>query len=206
MYGPEVVERICNAISGGSLDVAATLARNELPFEPSEQTKRSRTDAEKVSVFLRDGFIDRYSGDRLVFPGTLLLLSHLLPEEIPYHPNWTPSKCHMLIWYLYPTVDHVEPVARGGSDTTDNLVCTSMPRNDAKSHWTLKELGWHPHPLGSLHSWDGLLGWFMEYTSDEPSVLEEQPIKRWHRAAQRALKDYKPQEDLPITLQPPSRL
>ena len=201
---PEAMARICNAISGGSRDHARALARAELPFEAFAQAKRSRTDAEKVSVFLRDGFIDRYSGKRLVFPGTLRLLSHLLPEEIPYHSRWKIGECHMLFWHLFPTVDHVDPVARGGSDTTENLVCTSMLRNDAKRHWKREELGWHLHPPGSMHAWDGLLGWFMTYTSDETSVLEQQFVKQWHRAALRALKDYESQ-DLPSSLRSYSR-
>ena len=196
---PEGVTRLCNAISGRSRDDAAALARAELPFEPFDRTKRSRSDAEKVSVFLRDGFIDRYSGKRLVFPGTLLLLSDLLPEEIPYHPNWKYSECHELFWYLYPTIDHVEPVARGGSDTTDNLVCTSMLRNNAKGHWRLEELGWHRYPPGSLLEWDGLLGWFMDYTSDKSSVHELPVRKKWRRAVERALATADPGQ-LPITL------
>ena len=207
----EAVSRICDTISGSSLESAATLARTEIPFESFDRTKRSgadtkrsRSDAEKVSVFLRDGFLDRYSGKQLVFPGTLRLLSHILPEEIPYHPNWKYSECHMLFWHLFPTVDHIDPVARGGADTIDNLVCTSMLTNGAKSHSTMEELGWRLLPPGSLDAWDGLLGWFMTYTSDETSVLEQQFVKQWHRAALRALKDYESQ-DLPSSLRPYAR-
>ena len=107
----------------------------------------------------------------------------------------------MMFWHLYPTVDHVDPVARGGSDTTDNLVCTSMLRNDAKRHWKLEELGWHRHPPGSLRDWDGLLGWFMSYAPDDSRVPEERFIKHWRRVANRAVEDYEPQ-DLPIALRP----
>ena len=202
---PEAVARLCNAISGGSLDDAAALARAELPFEPFERTSRSFTKHKQVSVFLRDGFTDRYSGKKLVFPGSLRLLSYLLPEEVPYHSNWDRSKSHMLFWHLFPTVDHVDPVARGGLDATNNLVCTSMLRNGAKSLSRPEELGWHLHPRGSLHAWDGLVGWFMTYVSDETRVLKQRFIKQWHRAAQRALKDYEPQEDLPSNLSSLSR-
>ena len=198
---PEAVARLCDAISGGSLDDAAALARAELPFEAFARAKRSRTDVEKVSVFLRDGFIDRYSGKRLVFPGTLRLLSHLLPEEIPYHPNWKYSECHSLYWHLYPTVDHVDPIARGGLDTTGNLVCTSMLRNGAKSHSTLEELGWRLHPPGLLDAWDGLLGWFLKFASSESSVLKHRVLKDWRRVAERALASCDPRE-LPIALRP----
>ena len=72
------IEQLCQAIAAGSVGDAAALARAELPFESFSRAKRSRTDTEKVSVFLRDGFIDRYSGRTLVFPGTLRLLSYLL--------------------------------------------------------------------------------------------------------------------------------
>ena len=188
----ETIARICDAISGGLPDDAAAIARTEIPFKPPERAKRKITDTQSVSVFLRDGFIDRYSGQRLVFPGTLRLLSPLLPEEIPYHPNWKTTECHMLFWFLSPTVDHVEPVARGGSDTKDNWVCTSMLRNAAKDIWTLEELGWQLQPPGSLDHWDGMLCWFMKYVSDEPSLLKKGYIKQWYRAAKRALADIGP--------------
>jgi len=36
-----------------------------------------------LRVFMRDGFIDRYSGERLVFPGIMRALSFYMPGEIP---------------------------------------------------------------------------------------------------------------------------
>ena len=93
-------------------------------------------------VFARDGFVDRYSGDKLVFPGTLLrLLSALMPDEFPAHPNWKMSASHVMYWELCPTIDHLVPVARGGADNESNYVTISMLRNSAKAHWTLEELG-----------------------------------------------------------------
>ncbi|MDE0100066.1 MAG: HNH endonuclease signature motif containing protein [Truepera sp.] len=188
----EPIVQICDAISGGFLDDAAAIARADLPFEAIERAKRKYTDTQSVSIFLRDGFIDRYSGQRLVFPGTLRLLSLLLPEEIPYQKNGKTTECHMLFWLLFPTVDHVKPVARGGLDIEANWVCTSMFRNAAKSVWTLEELGWQLQPPGPLGDWDGMLEWFMKYVSYEPSLLEEKYLKRWHRAAERALADIGP--------------
>ncbi|MCY3806794.1 MAG: hypothetical protein OXG91_09930 [bacterium] len=81
---------------------------------------------------------------------------------------------------------------------------TSMLGNGAKGHWTLEELGWRRHSPGSLHAWDGLLGWFMTYVSEKTSVLEQRFIKQWHSAAQRALENYEPQGDLPSSLRPSS--
>ena len=197
---PEAVARLCNAISGGSLDDAAALARAELPFEPFERTSRSFTKHKQVSVFLRDGFTDRYSGKKLVFPGSLRLLSQRLPAEIPFHSHWKMTECHSLYWDLQATVDHVRPVALGGSHEMNNLVSTSMNNNLAKGHRTLGDLGWNRQEPGTLLDWDGLLGWFMEYTSAEPTVLLELPVlEEWRRAAKRALASYD-QQELPTTL------
>ena len=57
----EAIARVCDAISGGSLDEAAVIAQVEYPFEAFDRAKRSYTDTQSVSVYLRDGFIDRYS-------------------------------------------------------------------------------------------------------------------------------------------------
>ncbi len=183
----DAISRICESVTRGALDEASAIARKELPFEAIDRGSRNYTATESVTIFLRDGFIDRYSGQRLVFPGTLRLLSSLIPEEIPYHPNWKTTECHILFWHLSPTVDHVVPVARGGVDQEENWVCTSMLSNAAKSHWTLEELNWELHPAGSLDEWDGMLDWFMKYASGEPSLLKVPFFKRWHRGAEGAL-------------------
>lgn len=140
-----------------------------------------------TQVFMRDGFVDRYSGDRLVFPGTLRLLSTLMPEEFPAHPNWKMSESHIVYWELFPTVDHVVPVARGGADEESNWVTTSMLKNSAKSNWTLAELGWSLHPHGLFEHWDGMTAWFIEYTAANPAMMTSGYLKRWRAAAVKIL-------------------
>jgi hypothetical protein len=78
--------------------------------------------------------VDRYSGLPLVFPGVLRLLSRLLPQEFPFHPNWKMAETHPAYWELFPTIDHVLPVSRGGVDSDVNWVTTSMLRNAAKAN------------------------------------------------------------------------
>lgn len=131
---------------------------------------------------MRDGFIDRYSGNQLLFPPVLRVLSSVLPAEFPFHRNWKMSETHQSYWELFPTLDHIVPVARGGADREDNIVSTSMLRNSAKSNWTLEELGWSLHPPGDIKKWDGLLAWFMEYIDKNPQKTEEKYIARWRRA------------------------
>src|SRR5437867_9292818 len=84
----------------------------------------------------------------VIFPPVLRLVSRLLPNEFPYDLNWKMSRCHPAFCELFPTMDHVIPVSRGGTANLANLVCTSMLHNSAKANWTLEELGWKLHPLG----------------------------------------------------------
>ena len=89
----------------------------------------------------------------------------------------------MAYWELFSTVDHIVPVARGGSDDESNWVTTSMLRNGAKSNWTLEELGWDLLPPGDFKQWDGLLHWFIEFIEQDQSHLKDRNIRTWHRAA-----------------------
>jgi hypothetical protein len=61
-----------------------------------------------------------------------------------------------------------------------------MARNSAKMQWTLEELGWTLHPPGDSSQWDGLIGWFLQYTAAHPETLVRS-IKGWHNAATTAL-------------------
>ena len=137
----ETIAKVCAALTAHERDEASAIAGSEYPFVPIPPSRRSYTPYQCMAVFLRDGFIDRYSGDRLVCPGALRTLSVVMPEEFPAHPNWHMAKSHLVYWELFPTIDHLVPVARGGADSEDNWITTSMLKNQAKGHWTLDELG-----------------------------------------------------------------
>ncbi len=177
------ISNICDALMGGDHETASRIVRHDYPFTPIRVAKRRYTEIQSTRLFVRDGFVDRYSGSRLVFPATLRLLSKLLPEEFPAHPNWKMSESHIAFWELFPTVDHVVPIARGGADTQENWVTASMLRNNAKSNWTMEELGWELFPPGDVRNWDGLLSWFLRYVENYPSLLADTYLKRWHRAS-----------------------
>ena len=155
----QAIRAICDKLSADAMDAARSLARDRCPLPPLTRQPRTHTALDLARIAVRDGFVDRYTGRRLVYPGALRLLSALLPAELPYHPNWTYGRCHPMYWKLYPTLDHVTPIARGGADAPDNWVVTSQQMNSAKAHWTLEELRWGLLPAGSMHEWDGLLGW-----------------------------------------------
>ena len=165
---------------------AAEIARSDYPFAPKQRRSRRYTEFQSMRVFLRDGFVDRYTGTRLVFPPVLRLLGRLLPDEFPAHPNWKMDESHIVYWELFPTIDHVIPIARGGENTDENWVCTSMRSNQAKLNWTLEELGWKLRPPGLLSEWDGLTTWFVDYAKANPNSLDTPYARRWLRAAARA--------------------
>ena len=179
------LQRVCQALTQGDRAAAAHIARSDYPFAPPDTTERQYTAQQMMRVFVRDGFIDRYSGERLVFPGTLRLLSELLPRELPYHRNWKLSATHPMYWDLCPTLDHVVPVARGGADDEHNQVTTTQLNNSAKAHWTLDELGWTLHEPGRLEEWDGLTGWFLAYVEEHPEAVRGGYLQKWWRGADR---------------------
>ena len=181
----QTIKAVCESLLAGDFAAASATARSDYPFVPAQSTGRKYTESQCTAVFVRDGFIDRYSGEQLVFPGALRLLSRLLPSEFPFHSNWKMTETHMAYWELFPTVDHIIPIARGGADDDSNWVTTSMLRNSAKSNWTLEELGWDLVPPGDFKQWDGLLGWFLEFIEQDQSHLLDGYIRTWHRAASR---------------------
>ncbi|MCK5133872.1 MAG: HNH endonuclease [Candidatus Sabulitectum sp.] len=135
-----------------------------------------------MRVFLRDGFIDRYSGEKLLFPPVLRIISLLYPLEFPYHSHWKMDRCHLAYWHLIPTIDHVVPVSRGGLDEEANMVCTSQMKNSVKAGWLLEELGWKLYPAGCADEWDGLLQWAVSYCGTNSRLMQKSNATDWLKA------------------------
>lgn len=180
----EAIKIICEVLSARGVLEASGIARQEYPFIPAPPPiTRMYTEVQALRVFMRDGFVDRYSGDLLIFPPVLRILTALLPDDFPFHRNWKMEETHQAYWELFPTLDHIVPLARGGEDHEDNLVSTSMLRNIAKANSTLKELGWLLHAPGDIKQWDGMLSWSNEFIKRDEKLLKNKYIRRWHRAA-----------------------
>lgn len=188
-----VLSDVCAALAVGDPDSAKEKLRDGYPFQPVETISRRYSERRSMKLFLRDGFIDRYTGNRLINPGVLRLLHVVLGDDFPAHPNWKVSETHPAFWELFPTVDHVKPVSRGGRDDESNWVTASMLSNRAKDQWAVDDLGWKRHPAGDVKEWDGLSRWLVDYLAVNPTVLAEAPephrgyIRRWHTATKAAL-------------------
>ena len=183
MQRASVLATVCDLVAQSQLDEAIRLLLTEYPLARAATPRAPWSMKRLVRVFVRDGFTDRYFGDALVFPGTLRALAVLLGEAFPYHRNWKQSATHPAFWELYPTIDHVVPVARGGADDDSNIVTTSMLHNSAKANWLLEELRWPLERAPIIPAWDGLLGWFMSTCGSQESLRNDIAIQGWHQAA-----------------------
>ena len=164
----EIINKLCELLIDSKKEEGTNFVNENYPFIAIEKLhSRQYTKSEMMSVFLRDGFIDRYSGERLLFPGLIRLLTLEMPDVFKYHLNWKMSETHMIYWDLFPTVDHIVPIARGGNNSEDNWITTSQLRNSAKSNFTVEELGWEILPKGKIEEWDGLCSVFLKWVSNK---------------------------------------
>ena len=157
------------------------------PFEKGSERRESISLGVSMEVFVRDGFIDRYSGDRLVNPGALRALSELLGKSFPYHRHGDRTQSHIAYWELRATVDHLVPLALGGPHTLDNFRTTSMLRNLAKRSATLEQLCWKEFAVDERQDWDGLSQWLLGITDRQPGLRNIPLIRAWCSATRSVL-------------------
>lgn len=189
----DVLSKVCRDLADGDKYSARETLRKEYPFKPVEKITRRYSISESMTVFLRDRFSDRYTGKRLIDPGVLRLLHVELGKDFPAHPHGKLSETHLAFWELFPTVDHIKPLGRGGADDEPNWVTASMLSNKVKDQWTLEDLGWSLHPPGPVE-WDGKSQWLVDYLAANLTVLEQPAaeghrdyIRRWLTATKTAL-------------------
>src|ERR1700761_3356984 len=119
-----IIKDLCNFLLDEKKHEGVDFAANYYPFTETSASKRQCSKYEMCKVFLRDGFIDRYSGQKLLFPGLIKLLTFEFPDIFKYHKNWKMAETHSIYWELFPTIDHLIPIARGGKDIENNWVTT----------------------------------------------------------------------------------
>jgi hypothetical protein len=181
-----VLRSVVELLETGSATSAGRLLDEHYPFEKPNNPGRNYTPKQMTHVFHRDGFIDRFSGCRLVFPPVMRLITEALPKHFPAQKNWKMSETHQAYYDLFPTIDHLEPVARGGADEPSNWLTTSMARNAAKGNFRLEDLGWTLHEPGRINDWDGLTGWFLRHLDQRPDGHSTY-VKTWERALRSVL-------------------
>ncbi|MDO4615928.1 MAG: HNH endonuclease [Lachnospiraceae bacterium] len=183
----DILSQVTNFLAVGNVDEAKQTISHEYPFTPVRKEGRNYTVREMLEQFCRDGFIDRYSGNKLIHPGILRVFSEKMPKEFPYQAHWKTDECHIAYWEYQPTIDHIYPISLGGADAPENWASTSMINNTAKGNFTLEQLGWTLKPAGDMNDWDGLSGKFLELVEADTSLLGIRKIKEWYIATKRIL-------------------
>ena len=181
MEKSEIIKGISQLILSNKLEDATAFLQAEYPYRKIEQEKRSYTLKEKMEQFLSDGFVDRYTCQKLVNPGILKVITHYFPDEFPYDPHWKMTKTHTAYWDLIPTIDHIVPIAQGGTDEPSNWATTSMKNNSIKSNYLLSEINWELHPKGNLSEWDGLTELLILLVENNPHLQKDPYISKWYK-------------------------
>lgn len=182
-----LIKNLCGLLLDDKKQDCIEFANENYPFVDSLIQKRQYSRYQMCRVFLRDGFIDRYSGAKLLFPGLIKILTIEFPDIFKYHKNWKMSDTHMIYWDLFPTIDHLIPIALGGDDNESNWITTSMIRNSAKSNWTIEEIGWILHDKGQLDNWDGLIKYFIDLTNKNPEYEKDNYVSGWKTGLMKAI-------------------
>lgn len=184
----EIIDKASKLLLNNNKEEAIKTINDQYKFEYKKIQKRSYSDSQKFKIFMRDGFIDRYNGEKLLNPGILKVFSTYFPKEFPYHRNWKMNETHIAYWELVPTIDHINPIALGGKDEDDNIVTTSQLNNSIKSNWTLEHLRWKIYEAGNIEEWDGLTKIFIELVEKDIALLKDNYIKKWYSISKSFIK------------------
>lgn len=182
-----IIANIVQLLLNNDENSAKSILISEYPHKPYNVEKRTYTTAQKMEQFIKDGFIDRYTGQKLLNPGILKVLSAYFPNEFPFHPHWKMTETHIAYWELIPTIDHIYPIAKGGQDNKSNWVTTSMKNNSIKSNYTIDEIHWSLYPQGNIKDWDGLSRSFMKLVDNDKELLKDDYIKSWYNISKKLL-------------------
>ena len=185
----DIIAEVAERLLYNDKDTAKAIILKDYPNRFYEVEKRTYSMTQKMQQFLKDGFIDRYTGEKLLNPGMLKILSTYFPEEFPFHPHWKMTQTHIAYWELVPTIDHIYPIARGGQDDEENWVTTSMKNNSIKSNYTIDEIHWKLYPKGEIEEWDGLTRIFVEIVDRNTELLKDNYIKSWYRVSVNFIKE-----------------
>lgn len=184
----DTILKVCDCLAVGENEKAKTIIENDYRHQYIQYEKRSMNNFEKLQIYIRDGFIDRYNGKKLIFPNVFRIITAELGNEcFPFHPNWKMSDCHIAYWSYMPTYDHILPIARGGIDKPENIVTTSQIMNSAKSNFLIDELGWKLFNAGKIEEWDGMIRWYVKYRNEHKKILEDKYIKSWDLALEKCI-------------------
>ena len=183
----EIISNIAEMLLNNNKESCLDIISSSYPHNPVNINKRAFSLSEKMTQFIKDGFIDRYTGEKLVNPGILKVISFYFPDKFPYHPHGKMSHSHIAYWELIPSIDHIFPVARGGNNDPDNWITTSMKNNLIKNNYTIEEINWKIHPKGNIEEWDGLTNTLIKIVENNTALQADNYINQWYKISKKLI-------------------
>lgn len=83
----EALVQAAVCLGNGETLQAETIIQTYYPFVPVQREKRRYSLRAMLKQFFKDGFVDRYSGKRLIHPGMLRIMSIQMAEVFPYEAH-----------------------------------------------------------------------------------------------------------------------
>ncbi|MBR4383255.1 MAG: hypothetical protein IKP64_06830 [Selenomonadaceae bacterium] len=178
----------CLALETGSVNAAEKIIATGFPFSGYLNDEKPLSEAAQLKIFRRDGFVDRFTGQKVFLPPVLTVLSEMLPDVFPNHPNWKRDETHQAHEMFTATVKKIIP-NRPADEF--NLATAAYKTKAAKANATLEDLGWKILSLEEIADlrWNGMTGWFMNYVDDHRDLLSVPLIARWYKAIQNSAQD-----------------
>ena len=135
----------------------------------AENTKRtSIPKADQLHVFNRDNWTCKYCGDPVFFAPTLKLLEDKSPGHGYHHEHGKTGEMLELFRTKFASVDHINPVTKGGKNSFDNYVTACWECN-----LTLKDTAVEDKPSHDKinqdnidTNWDGLVSLYLKLAPD----------------------------------------
>lgn len=127
----------------------------------------------KAHVLVRDGFVCKICGCRLVLAQAVKLLDIHVPGQQLYDPHGKLEPLRS----RWATIDHKTPEARGGMDTFDNLEACCVSCNSRKGCGGPCER----KPVFQSGVWDGLSSLFVALAELYPQALSADD-RKWLEA------------------------
>ncbi len=158
----------------------ARQARHEVHLQHPGLRMPTGVDAE--AIFKRDGFRCRYCSCRVVRPGVRSLLTALFPDIVRWPSGKGGDRAkHAAFYALNGVLDHVQPYARGGDSSTENIVTACWPCNFGKEDHTIEELCLSDPRLRTpvVDDWDGLARLVRNRRKPAGTVAKLQTFPQW---------------------------
>lgn len=115
-------------------------------------------------TYRRDQYTCCYCNRKTIDLDVLKTLSKLLPDDLPYVNSWKFDICHPIYWVYSTSLEHITPVAGGGTNEKNNVRASCYLCNDAKKDIPLDVLGWSLRSVEENEDvkWDGLTSFLGE--------------------------------------------